>query len=116
MPGGAMVTVNGDILEAASNIRDFKSEGFEWGYEGAGPRQLSFAILNHCFDEKTAFANYRAFLTNVIAEIQEDNWSLSEDEVVSYVEGRDLKQEEEDGIVYVDMDLETLLKKVRGEI
>ncbi len=103
---GAVVTVNGRLLDPRLDLRNFGGDGFEWGYDGAGPRQLAFAILADLEGPEIAFQRYRDFTTDVIAEIEDDYFSISSDDI----------NEAQDGVVYVDMDLDTLLKKVRGEI
>ena len=111
--GGTVVTVNSVPLDPHSEARDFRAEEFEWGYEGAGPRQLAFALLADAFGQETAFERYRQFLHDVIAEMTDDDWTMTPDDMGGRSDG---DQGSDDGIVYVDMDLETLLKKVRGEI
>jgi len=101
------VTVDGRPLDPRTDLRDFGAEGFEWGYEGSGPSQLAFAILADHMGAKGALEHYRRFVRDVIAEIEGDEWRLNTDNVA------DRLREE---IIEVPMDLETLLKKVRGEI
>ena len=48
-------------LDPLNEVRDFKAEEFEWGYEGAGPRQLAFALLADAFGQETAFERYRYY-------------------------------------------------------
>ncbi len=103
---GTIVTVNGVALDPQTNLRDFRADRFEWGYDGAGPRQLAFAILVDLEGPEGAFERYRNFAADEIAEIEDDEWSMTSEDI----------KESKDGIVYVDMDLDTLLKKVRGEI
>lgn len=105
-PSGVEVTVNGEPLDARLDLRDFHASGFEWGYEGSGPSQLALAILADHAGPQDALGNYRDFMHNVIAEIEDDEWHMTSD---------DITQKEKE-IVVVPMDLETLLKKVRGEI
>jgi hypothetical protein len=102
-----IVTVDGAPLQPHTELRDFHADGFEWGYEGSGPCQLAFALLVEHMGAQGALENYRKFLRDVIAEIEGDEWQLTTDNVADR-----LRQE----IVEVPMDLETLMKKVRGEI
>lgn len=102
---GCTVTVNGAPLDVRSDLRQH-SAGFEWGYEGSGPRQLALAILaEHFGDDGRAVDRHQAFMETVVAELDEDQWTLTGDQIddrLSYV-------------VDVPMDLETLLNKVRGK-
>jgi hypothetical protein len=100
------VTVNGQPLDARLDLRDFHASGFEWGYEGSGPSQLALAILADHAGPEAALGGYRDFMKNVIAEIEDDEWHMTGDDI-------DQKNKE---IVVVPMDLKTLMKKVRGEI
>ena len=42
---GAVVTVDGVLLDPRYDIKRFSRMGFEWTYEGDGPRQLALALL-----------------------------------------------------------------------
>lgn len=100
------VTVDDTPLDPRLDLRDFQASGFEWGYEGSGPSQLALAILADHGGPQLALGSYRDFMKHVVAEIDGDEWTLTSDDI-------DRRGEE---IVVVPMDLETLLKKVRGEI
>lgn len=115
-PQGTIVTVDSVPLDPRSDVREFHAEGYEWGYEGAGPRQLAFALMVDAFGEKVAFTRYRHFLHDVIAEIKDDDWTMTADDMAAAGGGGGGEGGSDDGIVYVDMDLDTLMKKVRGEI
>jgi len=101
------VTVDGKPLDPRADLRNFGADRFEWGYEGSGPNQLAFAILADHMGAEGALTHYRRFVRDVIAEIGDDEWRLTTDAVAAR-----LREE----IVEVPMDLETLMKKVRGEI
>jgi len=48
-------------------LADHSPTGFEWGYNGSGPLQLSLAmILDSTFDEAFALANYAEFAQEII--------------------------------------------------
>ena len=100
------VTVDGKPLEPHADLRDFGAESYEWGYEGSGPSQLSLAILSDYGGDELALRNYRDFTHNIIAEIQDDEWTLTSE---------DIEQKAKE-VVVVPMDLKTLMRKVRGEI
>ena len=105
--GKIVVTVDGEPLDAHADIRNFQADGFEWGYEGSGPSQLGFAMLVEHMGAEGALEHYRRFVRNVVAEIEADEWRFNTDDIANR-----LREE----IVEVPMDLETLMKKVRGEI
>ena len=103
---GVLVTVDGQPLDPRRDLRDLGAEGFEWGYEGTGPAQLSLAILADLCGAADALEHYRLFLETVVSELPPEGWSRT---------GEDFQQRLGE-VVVVPMDLETLLKKVRGEI
>jgi hypothetical protein len=105
-PRGTKVTVDGKPLDAKLGLLDFQADGFEWGYEGSGPSQLALAILSDYGGDEMALRNYRDFTHNIIAEIEDDEWTLTSE---------DIEQKAQE-VVIVPMDLKTLMRKVRGEI
>jgi len=57
------------------------SRGFEWGYAGSGPAQLSLALLlDYYGDEELALECYQRFCTKVVSEL-EGRWTLSGHEI-----------------------------------
>lgn len=78
---GAVVTVDGEPLDPRFDIRKFSPAGFEWTYEGDGPRQLALAILaDHLGDPAKALALTEAFMRDVVA-VLDNAWSLTSDEI-----------------------------------
>lgn len=56
--------------------------GFEWGYGGSGPAQLSFAILWAVFQrEDFCKEMYQEFKYHVISRLEKRAWTMSETEV-----------------------------------
>ncbi len=99
------VTVNDFPLDSRPDILSLPLSEFEWGYKGAGPSRLSFAILAHYFqDDRKALELYRSFCGSVIAELQEDEWSITTDAISGYVQKT----------VAVSMTLDELLNRVRS--
>ncbi len=50
---GAVVTVDGRPLDPRFDLKLFSPMGFEWTYEGDGPRQLAQALLaDHLGDDQ----------------------------------------------------------------
>lgn len=102
---GCRVTVDGAPLDPRHDLRTFSSEGFEWGYDGGGPRQLALAILADHFERaETALAHHDRFRLNLVIGLRDDLWSIT---------SRDIERALSE-IVEVPMTLEELLNKVRG--
>jgi hypothetical protein len=100
------VTVDEQPLDPRIDLRDFKASGFEWGYEGSGPRQLALAILAEHAGPQAVPGNYRRFVQAIIAEIEADTCQLTSTEIDQRI----------DQTAIVPMDLKTLIRKVKGEI
>jgi Family of unknown function (DUF6166) len=78
---GAVVTVDGAPLNPRFDIKRFSPAGFEWTYEGDGPRQLALAILaDHLGDAQRALALTERFMQEVVAEL-DNAWRLTSDEI-----------------------------------
>ena len=74
---GAVVTVDGVPLDPRFDIHRFSRMGFEWTYEGDGPRQLALALLaDHLGDPQRALALTEAFMRSVVAEL-DNAWRLT---------------------------------------
>ena len=102
---GCVVTVDGQPLDPRLDLRAFSAEGFEWGYDGAGPRQLALAIVaDHFGDPGVALAHHDRFRLNFVVALREDSWSITTRDV-----DRALSE-----VVEVPMTLEEFLDKVRG--
>ena len=102
---GCTVTVNGAPVDPRLDLRTYSEQGFEWGYDGAGPRQLALAIVaDHFTDSQTALMHHEKFLLNFVAGMRDDQWTLSSGDVDSAL----------NDVVEVPMTLDELLNKVRG--
>lgn len=78
---GAVVTVDGKPLDPRFDLRRFSPAGFEWTYEGDGPRQLALALLaDHLGDPQRALALTERFMRAVIADL-DNAWQLTEEEI-----------------------------------
>lgn len=78
---GANVTVDGRALNPRFDLKKFSSAGFEWTYEGDGPRQLALAILaDHFADGQKALSLCENFMIDVIANL-DNYWELSSEDV-----------------------------------
>jgi hypothetical protein len=78
---GARVTVDGAPLDPCFGVRTFSKMGFEWTYEGDGPRQLALALLcDHLGDPARALALTDTFMREVVAEL-DNAWMLTSTEI-----------------------------------
>jgi len=78
---GAEVTVDGAPLDPRFDLRSFSPMGFEWTYEGDGPRQLALALLaDHLGDGARALALTEAFMQQVVAEL-DNAWVLTGEDI-----------------------------------
>ena len=74
---GIVATVDGRRLDPRFDLASFTKNNYEWGYEGAEPTQLAFAILNeHLGDVDRAKALAAAFMRDVVANFGNE-WELS---------------------------------------
>ncbi len=84
---GAVVTVDGAKLDPRFDIHRFSRMGFEWTYEGDGPRQLALALLaDHLGDPARALALSEAFMRAVVAEL-DNAWRLTSAEIDEALSG-----------------------------
>jgi hypothetical protein len=91
---GCRVTVHDDTgnpacpLDPRFDLRQHSPTGYEWGYAGSGPAQLSLAILADALgDADNAQKLYQDFKFSVVARLSGDKWSLSEDAIREAVAG-----------------------------
>lgn len=65
------VWLNGKELLPTKNqwIENHGTDGFNWGYDGSGPAQLSLAILLELLAKKEALEHYQAFKWEVITRL-----------------------------------------------
>ncbi len=78
---GAQVTVDGAPLDPRFDVKTFSPMGFEWTYEGDGPRQLALALLcDHLGDPQRALALTELFMQAVVAEL-DNAWLLTSAEI-----------------------------------
>jgi hypothetical protein len=74
---GAVVTVDGAPLDPRFDVKVFSKTGYEWTYEGDGPRQLSLALLcDHLGNPEQALALTDGFMRDVVAEL-DNAWLLT---------------------------------------
>ena len=106
-PDGCVVTVNGVPLDPRPDLGQAPGSSFEWGYDGAGPSRLALAILaEHFGDDARAIGHFKRFRTHVIAEIEDDDWAISTEDIETLLAG----------MVEVPLTLAELLKKARNPL
>lgn len=86
---GISVTVDGMPLPTGVDIKQFSSSGFEWTYEGDGPRQLALAILlDHLDESAEALRLTEPFMETVVANLA-NSWQITTeliDELLTAIE------------------------------
>ncbi len=83
---GATVTVDGQSLDPRFDLKTFSKAGFEWTYEGDGPRQLSLALLaDHFGDDQRAMEHCEKFMVDVVANL-DNYWKLTSEDIGKRIE------------------------------
>lgn len=78
---GATVTVDGRPLDPRFDLKTFSPAGFEWTYEGDGPRQLAMAILaDHFGDDQKAMEHCETFMVLAVANL-DNYWKLTSEDI-----------------------------------
>ena len=78
---GAIVTVDGLPLNPRYDLKKFSPMGFEWTYEGDGPRQLALALLaDHLGDDRKAMDLTERFMRDVVS-VLDNAWTLTSAEI-----------------------------------
>lgn len=78
-------------IEPSLKISNHSPTGFEWGYRGSGPSQLSLAILLEVCGEDIARRYYHTFKEEVIDNLPRNTdsyiqWTIDEAYVKKYIE------------------------------
>jgi hypothetical protein len=75
-PGG------GYPLPPRLDLRNHSPTGYEWGYAGSGPAQLSLALLADALgDDEKAQQHYQDFKFKVVGRLPHDRWEMSEEDI-----------------------------------
>jgi hypothetical protein len=75
------------VLPPRLDLRNHSPTGFEWGYAGSGPAQLALALLADATgDDELALKHYQTFKHRIIASKSRHDWSLTQDDIISWVE------------------------------
>lgn len=79
------MTADGEPLDPRFDLSRFSPTGFEWTYEGDGPRQLALALLaDHLHDDARARALAEAFMREIVADL-DNEWELTGPDVAAAV-------------------------------
>jgi hypothetical protein len=71
------VTVDGAPLPPRTELHCYNRTGFEWSYDGPGPRQLALALLaDHLGDDAKAMMLSEAFMRHLVAYL-DNAWCLT---------------------------------------
>lgn len=65
-------------------IINHSPDGFNWGYGGSGPSQLSLGLLLKYTDKSTAIKLYQYFKWDIIAKLK-DNFELDSKEIINWL-------------------------------
>lgn len=84
--GRIEVTVDGEPLPPRLDLRNHSPLGFEWGYAGSGPAQLSLAILAREVGDELAMSHYMEFKRRRVEHFGFLYWELRGVEVRRFVE------------------------------
>jgi hypothetical protein len=84
-------------LNPRSDLVNHSPDGFNWGYGGSGPAQLSLALLADAYGDKdVALRLYQQFKWVVVARLpQERGWRLSQEEIFRAVDKIEKRQARE---------------------
>ena len=73
-----VVYINGVFLNPAESLKEVSHspDGFEWGFNGAGPAQLALAIAMEFLKTEYALELYNEFKNEVIVHLPEHEWAI----------------------------------------
>jgi Family of unknown function (DUF6166) len=73
-------------LNPRFDLRNHSPDGFNFGYSGSGPAQLSLALLADALsNDETAQRFYQDFKNKVIARLEGDHFELSQEDIIQTV-------------------------------
>ena len=76
------------LLDPCYHVRIHSKTGFNWGYDGSAPRQLSLAILCDLVGSELAQEHEGEFCRKIIARIDSPEWKLASDFVLGWLSAR----------------------------
>ncbi len=76
----------GYALDPRHDLRNHSPDGFNFGYGGSGPAQLSLALLADALgNDAKAQQWYQDFKFKVIARLEGDHFELSQEDIIQTV-------------------------------
>lgn len=73
-------------LDPRLDLRRHSPDGFEWGYAGSGPSQLSLALAAEVLnDDERALRVYQRLKFDVIGLLPLEGWTLTSDQLLVIV-------------------------------
>jgi len=84
--GNKYVTYGELELPARFDLYPVSSNGFEWGNNSKGAKQLAFSILCQLSTAETAQKYAEQFLTEIISKLNTRDWILSATDVLKWIE------------------------------
>ena len=89
--GNCRVSYGGKELDPRLDLFYHARDGFDWGYMGAGPLQLAFAMLVVVAGERVARDEKTEFAKDVIAKLDKKEWRISAEEVEMWLQRHSVK-------------------------
>ena len=83
-----IVMENGRVrnLPPRLDLKDYSSEGIEWGYGNSGLAQLSLAILADLTgNDKYAIKHHYWFKSEVVSKMPWDSWKLTAEQIRNWI-------------------------------
>ena len=84
--GNCRVSYGGKELDPRLDLFYHARDGFDWGYMGAGPLQLAFAMLVVVAGERVARDEKTEFAKEVIAKLDKKEWRISAEDVETWLQ------------------------------
>ena len=82
------------LLEPSYSLRQHSPTGFEWGYNGSGPHQLSLAILlDFTNNETRALQYYRQFVTDFVSQVDQDRFVFTGTDIAVWINNKIFRDE-----------------------
>lgn len=73
-------------LSPRFDLRNHSPTGFEWGYQGSGPAQLSLAILADALgDDARAIRHYQSFKRCIVAPLKGNAFLITEEMIEEFL-------------------------------
>lgn len=78
-------------LERSLRLANHSPTGLSWGYLGSGPSQTALALLlEFSATDVEALAWYREFKEEIVSKIPQENFTMSNERVIDWLDARRL--------------------------